>query len=245
MLNSQPKYQKKSNAVGVAVDQAAALPGSTILPAETVDSRQAIALAEKVSFPGIQRLVVLIPDLDTEEARLSRHIWSLAAPQQLDVLLVSLVQTPGDEFHALRRLTAVAAITRDAWVKVDTQVLFGHSWAKAIKPILGSDDMLVCPEGHLIRSMWGKPHSLSAALSNTLKRPVHLIPDFFQEQPQSRLPWMHTLTFWAGMFIVLAAFFFLEVDVSRSISDWTGQVILIGLILVEIGALYWWTSILG
>jgi hypothetical protein len=53
------------------------------------------------------------------------------------------------------------------------------------------------------------------------------------------------LPFWVGLVIILASFFFLEVDVNRSITDWTGQVILIGLILVEITLLYWWTSITG
>jgi len=51
------------------------------------------------------------------------------------VLLVSLVQAPGDEFHALRRITSIASITRDSWVKVETQVLFGRSWVKAVKPL--------------------------------------------------------------------------------------------------------------
>jgi len=59
------------------------------------------------------------------------------------------------------------------------------------------------------------------------------------------LAWVRRLPFWVGMVIILASFFFLEVDVNRSITDWTGQVILIGLILVEIGLLYWWTSITG
>jgi hypothetical protein len=243
MLSSRPQTHKDSTLPGADQGQAVLTSAEQASLAETVNEHQDLLPTSRGVFEGVKRLVILIPDLEAEEARLSRYIWSLAAPQQMEVLLVSLVQTPGDEFQAIRRLTSMASITRDSWVKVDTLVLFGSSWARAIKPLLQKDDLLVCPRGQTATIGWGKKASLEAALSSSLKKPVHTIPSFFQSNPQPRLAWVRRLPFWIGLVIILAAFFLLEVDVSRSITDWTGQAILIGLILVEVGLLYWWTSI--
>ena len=245
MLTSQPQIHEEPPLPGAAQDQAALTSAEQASVLEAVNERQGQYPGSSEVFEGIKRLVILIPDLDAEEARLSHYIWSLAAPQQMEVLLVSLVQAPEDEFHALRRLTSIAAITRDAWVKVDTQVLFGSSWVKAVRPLLGQDDLLVCPTGQTAAVGWGKKVSLEAALSSAIKKPVHVIPSFFQTSPQPRLDWVRRLPFWIGLAIILASFFLLEVDVNRSITDWTGQVILIGLILVEAGLLYGWASITG
>jgi hypothetical protein len=245
MFTSQPQIHEEPPLPGAAQGQAALTSAAQACVLEAVNERPERYPGSSGVFEGIKRLVILIPDLDTEEARLSHYIWSLAAPQQMEVLLVSLVQVPGDEFHALRRLTSIASITRDTWVKVDTQVLFGRSWVKAVKPLLKQDDLLVCPSGQTAMVGWGKKVSLEAALSSAIKKPVHVIPSFFQSGAQPRLAWVRRLPFWVGLVIILASFFFLEVDVNRSITDWTGQVILIGLILVEITLLYWWTSITG
>jgi hypothetical protein len=245
MFTSKPQFHENPQQPSPAQDRAVLPPAELIFPLERVDPHAERLPGSRGILQGIRRLVILIPDLDAEEARLSHYIWSLAAQEQIEVLLVSLVQAPGDEFHALRRLTSIASITRDIWVKVETQVLFGNSWVKAVKRILGPGDLLVCASDQTITSRWGKKVSLDVVLPSSLKTPVHLIPSFFHENPQPRLGWVRRLPFWVGLVIILASFFMLEVDVNHSITDWTGQVILIGLILVEIGLLYWWTSITG
>jgi hypothetical protein len=245
MLTSQPQIHQEPPLPGAALEQKALTSAEQASVIEAENERQGWFPGSSGVSEGIKRLVILIPDLDAEEARLSRYIWSLAAPRQIEVLLVSLVQVPGDEFHALRRLTSIAAITRDTWVKVDTQVLFGRSWVKAVKPFLGKGDLLVCPSGQTAAAGWGKRVSLETAMSSAIRKPVHVIPSFFQPDTQPKFIWVRRLPYWVGLVIILASFFFLEVDVNHSVTDWAGNVILIGLILVETGLLYWWTSITG
>jgi hypothetical protein len=200
---------------------------------------------KEFDFTDFNRLVVLLPDLEADENKLSRQIYALAIDHKLDVLLVSLVNDPGNEYRALRRMTSIAAIIRDAWVNVETQVLFGHNWIKAIKPILQPGDLIICSEGqttsyHLIQR---KP--LALTLSTALHRPVHIIPYYFEPEPSLWPTWIKRLPYWIGVAVILVGFFFIETDVSHAIRDWVGQLTLLLMVLVEAGIIFGWTLVAG
>jgi len=198
-----------------------------------------------IDFSDVRRLVVLIPDLEVDEATLSRKIYALAQDHKLDVLLVSLVDDPGNEFHALRRITSIAAIIRDAWVHVETQVVFGHNWLKALKPILQPGDMIICSEGQTTpyRLLQRKP--LDLALAMALHHPVNVIPDYFEEQRSLWPNWIKRLPYWLGVAAILVGFFFIETDVNHMVRDWAGQFTLLLLVLVEVGIIFGWTLVAG
>ena len=201
--------------------------------------------AADVDFTGIHRLVVLLPDLEADEARLSRHIYALARDHELKVLLVSLVDDPGNEYRALRRMTSLAAIIRDIWVHVETQVLFGHNWTKAIKPILLPDDLIICSEGQTTPYRLVQRKSLALTLSTAMHRPVHIIPNYFEAETSLWPAWIKRIPYWIGVIVILVGFFYIESDVSHSIQDWVGQVTLLLMVLVEAGLIYGWTMVAG
>jgi hypothetical protein len=176
---------------------------------------------------------------------LSRHIYALARDHQLKVLLVSLVDDPGNEYQALRRMTSLAAIIRDIWVDVETQVLFGHSWIKAIKPILQPDDLIICSEGQTTSYHLVQRKPLASVLSETLHCAVQDIPDYFEEKPSLWPAWSKRIPYWVGVTVILVGFFYVEADVSHALSDWVGQLTLLLVVMVEAGLIYGWTMVAG
>jgi hypothetical protein len=201
--------------------------------------------AATVDFTGINRLVVLLPDQEADENKLSRQIYALAQDHRLDVLLVSLVNDPGNEYRALRRMTSLAAIIRDTWVDVETQVLFGHNWIKAIKPILKPGDLIICSEGQTTSHHLVQRKPLASTLVTTLHRPVHIIPNYFEAEPSLWPGWIKRLPYWIGVAVILVGFFFIETDVSHAIRDWAGQLTLLLMVLVEAGIIFGWTLVAG
>jgi hypothetical protein len=187
---------------------------------------------------GIKRIVVLVPDVDVNEARLSRHLWSQASPARLGILLVTLVDEPGNEFAALRRLTQVRGITQDIWIKVEKRVVFGHSWSKALRPILETTDALLCPEELFTWHRWFTKRPLCQTLQSDLKREVQLLHGFYVDNTPALPLWVRQVPFWIGCLFTLGIFSVLESDVNYMASGWAGQIIFILLVMVEIGILY-------
>jgi hypothetical protein len=187
---------------------------------------------------GISRLVILLPDEDVDEARLSRHLWMLASPGKLSILLITQVEKPGDEYTAMRRMIRIGGITQDIWIKVEARVIFGPAWIKTLGEILQPSDLFLCPAEKVITGRGFHAQPLSLALSRALSRPVYLLTGFFTENHPSWPQWTRQIPFWIGCLVVMGIFSWLEVDVSHMASGWVAQLILAGLVFVEIGFLY-------
>lgn len=187
---------------------------------------------------GINRLVILLPDEDVDEAQLSRHLWMLASPGRSSILLITQVDKPGNEYTAMRRMIRIGGITQDIWIKVEARVIFGPGWKKTLGEILQPDDLLFCPAEKIITSRGFQSQPLSLALSRALARPVYLLAGFFPENRPSWPQWTRQIPFWIACLVIMGIFSLLEVDVSHMASGWVAQLILAGLVFVEIGFLY-------
>jgi hypothetical protein len=186
----------------------------------------------------IKRLVIVVPDEDVDEGRLSRYLWSQASPGKLSILLVTLVDEPGNEYAAQRRLAQVSGITQDIWIKVEKCVVFGHSWSKALRPILGPTDELICPvEKSTSYRLFGK-QPLIQILQSDLRREVLPLSGFYTDHTPHLPDWFRQVPFWIGCLLTLGIFSVLEFDVNHMASGWVGQVVFIGLVMIEIGFLY-------
>ena len=106
--------------------------GNPVIASTGTDQILPRQAGEGLTRGEVSRLVILLPDEDVDEARLSRYIWSLASPGKLSILLVTLVNEPGEEYTALRRMTRIGGITQDIWIKVNAKVVFGGSWSQTI-----------------------------------------------------------------------------------------------------------------
>ena len=194
----------------------------------------------------VKRLIVVVPNVEVDEAQLSRQIWNLASSYRLDILLVSMVKDTDDCMTATRRLTTVSAMTRDSHFKVEKQVVFSNRWDKVLRQYWQQMDMILCPAEITILNIFGNPVLLSQALSDRLKAPVYTFCGLYKPQHAQKLPtWLGKLPFWLGFILIVSIFFYFESDVDQLVHGWVGQILLVMLVIFEIGLINIWTLIAG
>jgi hypothetical protein len=196
-------------------------------------------------LPKKNRLIILLPPQITDEAGLSRFILGLAQTNDSDVILLMLVSKFEDESIGHIKLSTINAILLGFHFKIDTQIIWGKSWINAIKQFISSGDVIVCPKD--LKTSMGL--FLQVPLSNQLIRqltnPVQTYSGFIRYEHFS--PWnlIRTIVYWLGIFLIMGCFFWIESKTGFSQLGGVGTFDLILLVIVEIGALYFWSSFLG
>jgi hypothetical protein len=200
---------------------------------------------EGMTLPAVKRLVVLVPNQDIDVATFSRKIWSLAFPDRLGILLITLPTESDYLLTAERRLTTIAAMLRDPRLHIETQVFPSRSWLKIARQVWKPGDLLVCPAEQAISTGIGKRSALALALASTFKAPVYRLKGFYQ-QPKAGIPnWIKTIPYWVVLLATIAGFFKFEAVVDASVKGWVGRILLLIIVAIEIGLIYLWTSLLG
>lgn len=198
-----------------------------------------------MALPAARRLVVLVPNQDIDVAAFARRIWSLAFPDRLDILLITLPADPDYLLTAERRLTTIAAILRDPRLHIESRVFSSRSWLKIARQVYQPGDVLVCPTEQTIAAGIGKCKPLGLALASTLKAPVYRLKDFYQ-QPAAVLPnWIKAIPYWIVVLATIAGFFKFEAVVNASVKGWVGTILLLVIVTIEVGLIYLWTSLIG
>jgi hypothetical protein len=152
--------------------------------------------------------------------------------------LITPVEKIGDEYSAMRRMVRIGGITQDIWIKVEARVVLGSSWLRTLADILQPTDLLFCPSERITPTDRFHNQLLSLFLSKRLARPVYLLVGFYAENHPTWPHWIRQIPFWIGCLLILVIFSFLEVDVSQMATGWVSQLILGGLVIVEICFLY-------
>ena len=146
-------------------------------------------------LPPARRLVVLVPDADQDETGLTRRIWTLAAPRQMEVLYLGLYRTPSDEPRARRRLATMAALTRDDCVNVKTALVMDADWLRSLRSLVQTGDLIVC-HAEQLQGGWHRDRPLGPYLSQALKIPVVTIEGFYAGAEAPAIDWVARLIFW-------------------------------------------------
>jgi hypothetical protein len=130
--------------------------------------------------PMMRRLVVLVPDADTDEAQLARQLWSIALQNELPVLLLGLNRDASSEPRARRRLATIASLARDARVHVDTRLEVGTDWIQAVRSVRRHSDLVVC---HAEQHVGIRRRPLSQWLTAELHEPICVLAGFYPGLP--------------------------------------------------------------
>ncbi len=192
-----------------------------------------------------KRLVVLIPDQDVDEVKISRKILSQAFTKRLDIVLLTLVQAHENEFSARRRLVTIMSLLKGLQLHVETKIALGHSWIKMIRQIRRNGDVIFCPAELMASSRLGIRKPLGAILKDTLHVGVITYSDFYHDTHVNGEIYLHNLIYWIILIAIFVVFFIFDVDLNLFTMGWAGQVIAFMIVIVEIGIIYYWTSIAG
>jgi hypothetical protein len=191
------------------------------------------------------RLVVLVPEQETDEVRFGRAICALAEPRRLEIVLVTIVSEIDQELSARRRLATIATYMRELKFSVSTHVQWNKSWLQALRAETRPGDLLVYPPEITLRDGLFKHVALGLALS-PLEIPLHPLPGFFYRtlsQPWQQI--LHRLAYWGGLALTLAIFFALESATTSSVPGTLGHLLAVMIVFGEFGVVYLWTAVAG
>jgi len=190
-------------------------------------------IPEDEPLPPARRLVVLIPDVSTDESELARRIWSLASPRGLEVLYLGLCRDPYGEPRARRRLASLAAMTRDDWAHVETRLALGGDWVRAVQAAYRSGDLVVCHAEQTV-SAWRLAHKpLSQVMLSALNSPVYVLSGFYPEKSPEQPNSMARILSWIIPVTIVAGFLWIQVRIEQLPKDWVYTTLLCISVLVE------------
>jgi hypothetical protein len=201
-----------------------------------------LLLPEGVELAPAGRLVVLVPDLDVDQAALARRIWNLAAPNKLAVLYLGLSTSNSEEPQARRQLASIAALTRDDWVKVSTTLVVEKDWVQALRPRLRAEDVIVCHAEQILPG-WRGPRPLGRALCEILQTPVHLLEGFYAGDPAQPAHPTAAFVFWAGAVAILVMAFWLQLQINALPKNWAESTLMVASVVAECGLIGLWSRV--
>ncbi|MCC7358327.1 MAG: hypothetical protein IT317_02550 [Anaerolineales bacterium] len=166
-----------------------------------------LLLPSNAALPTPTRLVVLVPNVDLDEAALARHIWRLAAPRHLAVLYLGWTAGAETEAQLRRRLANLAALTRDEGVAVSARPALGAGWLPALRGVWRPGDLIVAHSELRVRRWGPMAQPLAAALLAALEAPVYVLTGFVPRPQRPALNWGARL-FNSGLLVAIIAVFF-------------------------------------
>jgi len=186
-----------------------------------------------------RRLIVLIPDAESDYTPIVHRIWELGNALGCCVQFLGLCKDAAEELSLRRQLVTISALAQNGNVPAEIRIESGTDWVRAIKADLKSSDMIVCfSEQRLGRSR--KP--LSQILESNLDTPVYILQGFLtQERPDaSRLK--HTFA-WSGSIGIIIGFFWIQIRIQSATGGWVHTSLLLFSLLLEVTLLFLWNSL--
>ncbi|MBI3242225.1 MAG: hypothetical protein HYZ49_08030 [Chloroflexi bacterium] len=190
--------------------------------------------------PTVRRLVILIPDADTDESLLARQIWSMASRRELSVLLLGLSRNAGSGPRARRRLATLAALARDKTVHVEIKLEIGADWLQALRSIHRYSDLIVChAEQHL--AQWGmRRKPLSHWIARELNESVCVLTDFYPHLPPDHVNPASRLIAGAVPFLILFGFTALQILIHQMTRGTASIILMSASVLIEYSLIGAW-----
>ena len=189
---------------------------------------------------SVDRLVVLVPDLEWEFIPAIHRIWELANSQHACVLLISLCKDPKQESSLRRALIILCAMLQNGRIPVETKVEIGMNWVDVLKRNYQAGDMIVC-FGEQRAGLLQKP--LSQILESNLTIPVYVVSGVHISMPRSN--WLTQVTAWLGSVGIIAGFGLLQVKIMQVSDGWFQTLLLILVVIFETWLIWVWDSRYG
>lgn len=185
------------------------------------------------------RLIVLIPDAESDYTPVVHRIWELAKAFGGRVQFLGLCNDAAQEPSLRRQLVTLSALVGDKTVAAESKIEFGSNWLNAVKSNWREGDVLVC----FTEQRAGTRHRpLSQLLKSNFAATVYVLDNF--SQPDRALSnWKSATMAWAGSIGIILGFFWLQIKVNQISSNWVGIAMLIISIPIEILLIWIWNSL--
>jgi len=191
----------------------------------------------RTSFESARRLIVLVPDADSDYTAVTRRVWELASATGARVQFLGLCKEE-QEFSLRRVLVTMCAMVQDGKVSAQAKVEIGTDWVDAAKSDCQPGDVIVC----FAEQRAGFLHKpLSQILESNLNIPVYIISGLYPRKSKS--DWLSQIIVWSGSIGIIIGFCILQVKIILLPEDWFQNVLLILSIIPEFWLIWVWNSL--
>lgn len=187
------------------------------------------------------RLIVLVPDPESDYIPAIRKIWELANARHARIQFLGLCKDTAKEPGLHRQLitmSALSALVGGDEVSTEAKVEIGMNWVDVVKRNSQTGDMIVCFEEQRA-GLLRRP--LSQILEASLNFPVYILSGFYPQKTKSN--WFSQVMVWSGSIGIVICFAILQVKIVQLPKDWFQNVLFIFSILPEFWLILVWNNL--
>jgi hypothetical protein len=187
------------------------------------------------------RLIVLVPDMESDYIPAIRKIWELANSQHACIQFLGLCKNTAKEPGLHRQLitmSALSALVGGDEVSTEAKVEIGMSWVDVVKRNSQTGDMIVCFEEQRA-GLLRRP--LSRILEASLNFPVYILSGFYPQKSKSNN--LSQVMVWSGSIGIVICFAILQVKIVQLPKDWFQNVLFIFSIIPEFWLILVWNNL--
>ena len=198
-----------------------------------------VSTSLNTSLERARRLIVLIPNAESDYAQILPRVWELAHALECHVLFLSLYRDVSEEPKLRRALVTISALIQDGWISAEAKTAVGNNWLKVVKSNWRDEDVIVCFAEQRTGLM---QRPLGQILESKLNATVYLLsgPEQFNRH---NINWLVQLTAWAGFIAIIAGLFVLQVNIDRSLTGGVQTVMLVITVLFEFWLIWVWNNL--
>jgi hypothetical protein len=189
-------------------------------------------------YKPARRLIVLVPDLESDYIPAMHRIWELANAQGANVQFLGLCKGKRQELNLRRVLATMSAMVQDDKVSTEAKVEIGTSWVEVVKPNYLTGDLIVCFAEQRVGLMH---RPLSQILEANLNFPVYILSGLYPQKTKSN--WLSQVIVWSGAIGIIISFCILQVKIDQLPKDWFQNALLIFSIIPELWLIWVWNSL--
>lgn len=207
-----------------------------------LDPNPSILTLAAASLSGpepVHRLIVLIPDVESDYTPAVHRIWELANALESHILFLGLCRDAAEEPRLRRGLVTMSALASNGKVSAEAKVEFGNNWMDIVKANWVGGDSIVCFKGQRA-GLLDKP--LNNVLKVNLNATVYVLshPNPKDLPRPSRFP---QIVPWSGLLGVIFGFFWLQIKIEQLPKDWAHSALLILSVFIEFWLIWVWNSL--
>ena len=185
-----------------------------------------------------RRLIVLVPNLETDHIHAIRRVWELANAQQANVQFLGLCEDTRQELSFRRALVSMSNMVQDGKVSTEAKVEIGTNWVDVIKRNYRTGDMIVCFAEQRVGLMH---RPLGQILESNLDFPVYILSGLYPQKYKS--DWLSQGIVWLGSIGIIINFCILQVKIDQLPKDWFQNALLIFSIIPELWLIWVWNNL--
>ena len=205
---------------------------------DIIPSSLASTPASPLGLEPARRLMVLVPDIDSDYIPAVGKIWELANAQHASVLLLGLYKDIRHELSLRRSLITLCAMVQAGHVLAEVKVEQGINWVNVVKRNYRKGDMIVCFAGQRA-GLLHKP--LSQILQSHLIFPVYILSCL--PLPKRKSNGLSQVMAWSGFLGILSAFFVLQINITQISKGGLQDILFVLSIIPEFWLILVWNSL--